>query len=401
MSEQISQHENAGQDAASSAEAVLADQPRPRRKTTVADVFAHISITQLTLTVLVIIFLWQWLDGHRAISDMQQQLAKKIAEMDGNSKANQMLLAQDQDQVRELSAKVATIESRYAETQNQRVALEFLYNNLSASRDEAALAEVEQLLLSAVQQLQLTYNVRAALIAMQSADARLQRMNRPAFGLLRQAISRDMDKLRALHNVDITGINIKLNNLIAVVDQMPLVYQQRTENTVTDQTAPAKDETAWQKLLREIWQEVRQLVRIDNTDKAEIPLLPPNQEFFLRENLKLSLLSARLALLSRDEVSFKQGLKTAQLWTAHYFDVKSGQGMRMSDELKKLSASDIGIELPDISASLQAVRNYRLTRENEPKASFEGRPNEPKASFEGRPNEPKATSIKGYPKAAK
>jgi Uncharacterized enzyme of heme biosynthesis len=134
------------------------------------------------------------------------------------------------------------------------------------------------------------------------------------------------------------------------------------------------DETVWQKLLREIWQEVKQLVRIENTGKAEIPLLPPNQEFFLRENLKLRLLSARLALLSRDEDSFRQELKTAQLWTARYFDGKSNEGMRMSDGLKKLAASDISIELPDISSSLQAVRNYRLTRENEPKASFEGRP---------------------------
>jgi uroporphyrin-III C-methyltransferase len=374
MNEQISRHEDNTPQNGSHEAAAMTDQPRVRKKTSVADLFARTSITQLTLTVLVVIFLWQWLDGHRAISDMQQQLAKKIAEMDGNSKANQLLLAQDQDQVRELSDKVATMESRYSETQNQRVALESLYNNLSANRDEAVLAEVEQMLLSAEQYLQLTYNVRAALIAMQSADARLQRMNRPAFGLLRQAISRDMDKLRALHDVDVTGTNIRLNNLIAIVDQMPLSYQQRAEITVTDQTVPPKDETSWQKLLREIWQEVKQLVRIDNTDKAEIPLLPPNQEFFLRENLKLSLLSARLALLSRDEASFRQGLKTAQLWTARYFDGKSGEVIRMSDELKKLVASDISIELPDISGSLQAVRNYRLTREIEPNASFKGRP---------------------------
>jgi len=134
------------------------------------------------------------------------------------------------------------------------------------------------------------------------------------------------------------------------------------------------DETTWQRLLREIWHEIRQLVRIENTDKAEIPLLPPNQEFFLRENLKLNLQSARLALLSRDEVSFRQGLKTAQLWTARYFDVKSSEGVRMSDGLKKLAASDIRIEIPDISSSLQAVRNYRLTRENEPRARFGVRP---------------------------
>ena len=385
MSEQNSQPENAEPDNARPEPPALPDQPRPVHKTTVADVIAHISITQLTLAVLVIVFLWQWLDGHRAISDMQQQLAKKIAEMDGSSKANQILLTQSQDQVRELFAKVATLESRYAESQNQRAALETLYNDLSVSRDETALAEVEQMLLIAAQQLQLSANVKAALIAMQSADGRLQRMDRPAFNGLRKAISQDMDKLRALPSVDITGINFQLNNLITAVDQMPLTYQQRAANEVAAQAVPQKDETVWQKLLREIWQEVKQLVRIENTSKTEIPLLPPNQEFFLRENLKLRLLSARLALLSRDEDSFRQELKTAQLWAARYFDDKSNESMRMSDGLKKLAASNISIELPDISPSLQAVRNYRLTRENEPKASFERRPNEPKARFEGRP----------------
>ena len=372
MSEQISQPENVEQDNASPETPELPD--RPVHKISVADVFAHISITQLTLAVLVIIFLWQWLDGHRAISDMQEQLAKKIAEMDGSSKANQMLLTQSQDQVRELFAKVAMLESRYAESQNQRAALETLYNDLSVNRDETALAEVEQMLLIAAQQLQLSANVKAALIAMQSADGRLQRMDRPAFNGLRKAISQDMDKLRALPSVDMTGINFQLNNLITAVDQMPLTYQQRAANEVVAQAVPQKDETVWQKLLREIWQEVKQLVRIENTSKTEIPLLPPNQEFFLRENLKLRLLSARLALLSHDEDSFRQELKTAQLWAVRYFDGKSNEGMRMSDGLKKLAASDISIELPDISPSLQAVRNYRLTRENEPKARFEGRP---------------------------
>ena len=219
------------------------------------------------MAVLVIVFLWQWLDGHRAISDMQQQLAKKIAEMDGNSKATQVLLAQDQDQVRELSAKVATMESRYAESQNQRVALENLYNNLSANSDEAALAEVEQMLMIASQQLQLSANVRAALIAMQTADSRLQRMNRPAFSGLRQAINNDMDKLRALHEADITGINLQLNNLISAVDSMPLAYQQQLPaNQAAAQPASPEAGTAWQKLLHDIWNELKQLVRIENTD---------------------------------------------------------------------------------------------------------------------------------------
>lgn len=354
MSEQIPTQENAPADTSA---------PKPH-KISVADLFDRISITQMTLAVLVVVFLWQWLDGQRAIGEMRQQLAEKIAEMDGTSKANQMLLAQSQGQVRELSDKVAALEAHYAEAQNQRAALEALYNDLSVSRDETALAEVEQMLLIAGQQLQLSANVKAALIAMQSADARLQRMNRPAFNSLRKAISQDMDKLRALPDVDITGINFQLDNLMAAVDGLPLVYQQRAAQAAVAQAAAPQGETGWQKLLREIWQEAKQLVRIENTGKAEIPLLPPEQEFFLRENLKLRLLSARLALLTRDEGSFRQEVSTAQAWTARYFDARSNEGARMLAGLKKLSASTINIELPDVSASLQAVRNYRLMHDN-------------------------------------
>src|SRR5574340_761608 len=200
--------------------------PEPRHNPFVAAI-SRMNLTQMTLAVLVAIFLWQWLAGHRAISDMQQQLAEKIAEMDGADRKSQMLLEQSQGEVRELSAKVVTLEARYAEAQNQRAALEALYNDLSVSRDETALAEVEQMLLIAGQQLQLSANVKAALIAMQSADARLQRMDRPAFNGLRKAIGQDMDKLRALPSVDITGINLLLDNLIGAVDVLPLVYQQR------------------------------------------------------------------------------------------------------------------------------------------------------------------------------
>lgn len=334
------------------------------QRTSVADLFARISVTQMTLAVLVAIFLWQWFAGHLAISDMRREMAEKIAEMDGTSKANQIMLEHSQDQVRELSAKVSTLESHYAESQNQRAALEALYNDLSISRDETALAEVEQMLLIAGQQLQLSANVKAALIAMQSADARLQRMDRPAFNGLRKAIGQDMVKLRALPNVDVAGINDQLNELMGEVDGLPLIYQKRVARMAQEQPAPPKDETLWQQLVREIWQDIKQLVRIENTGKAEIPLLPPEQEFFLRENLKMRFMSARLALLSRDEVAFRQELKTAQFWTARYFDTGASDGRKVLTDLKKLAAANINIELPDISSSLQAVRSYRLTRES-------------------------------------
>lgn len=371
MSERTPQPENNKTGDQGPETAALSAQPRSSRKSGVSGALSHISITQMTLAVLAVIFLWQWQAGHRAISEMQQQLAKKIAEMDGGGKANLLLLTQSQDQLRELSAKVASLESRYAEAQNQRAALEALYTDVSVSRDEAALAEVEQMLLIAAQQLQLSSNVKAAMIAMQSADARLLRMNRPAFNDLRKTISQDIAKLRSLPNVDIAGTSFQLENLMASVDNLPLAYQKRVTSDTVSQKAVPRDETAWQMLLREIGEELRQLVRIENTGNPEMPLLPPDQEFFLRENLKLRLMSARLALLSRDEDSFRHELKTAQLWTARYFDGKSDEGIRMLSGLKKLATSSIRTELPDISSSLQAVRGYRLTRESEPRVSFD------------------------------
>ena len=375
MSAQTPQPDNDKQDDLALPETPRPEHQNPAHQNLASTALGRISLTQMTLAVLVVIFLWQWFDGHRAIGDMQQQLAKKIAEMDGASRANQMLLTQSQGEVRELSANVAALEARYAEAQNQRAALEALYNDLSVSRDETALAEVEQMLLIAGQQLQLSANVKAALIAMQSADARLQRMDRPAFNGLRKAIGQDMDKLRALPSVDITGINLQIDNLIASVDELPLVYQQRvTKKEAAVQVATPKDETAWQKLLREIWQDAKHLVRIDDTGKAEIPLLPPNQEFFLRENLKLRLLSARLALLSRDEDGFRQELKTSQQWTVRYFDGKSNEVIRMLDRLKKIAAAPVSIELPDVSPSLQAERNYRLMHEHAAERNLSKKP---------------------------
>jgi uroporphyrin-3 C-methyltransferase len=331
----------------------------------VANAIARMSIAQMTLAVVLVIFLWQWFDAHRQIGNMQQELARRLTEMEGNNKASQMLVVQGQEATRELSAKVALLEAHYAEAQSQRAALETLYQELSGSRDETVLAQVEQMLLIAGQQLQLSANVKAALIAMQQADDYLKRMDRASLNGLRKTIGRDMDKLRALPNVDVQGINLRLDNLIAAVDTLPLAQDIRLPQEAAATAPVATAGSGWQRLLQEIWSDARHLVRIENAQKQELPLLSPTQAFFLRENLKLRLLSARLALLARDETSFKHDLQASQKWVARYFDTESADGAQAATILKTLSTSDISIELPDVSASLEAVRNYRVTREKQ------------------------------------
>jgi uroporphyrin-III C-methyltransferase len=336
--------------------------PPPVHKNPVAQVISHLNLTQLTLAVVVVVFVWQWLDGKQQLNQIQHILAQRLAELDGSNKANQTLTLQSQELVRELGGKLSLLESKYAETQSQRAALESLYQDLSSSRDQMVLAEVEQLLLIAGQQLQLAGNVKAALIAMHQADSRLQRSDRAALSSLRRAIGNDMNKLRALPDVDVSGINSRLDNLISIVNRLPLVQVMQAARNDISPAVAASDGT-WKNLLRDIWQEAKNLVRIENTHQDELPLLSPTQTFFLRENLKLRLLSARIALLSRDEVSFKHDIRTAQEWVKLYFDVKSGEGTQAVNTLQKLNASSIRIELPDVSGSLEAVRHYRASRE--------------------------------------
>lgn len=336
--------------------------PQADHKNPVARAISHLSLTQLTLAVLVVVFLWQWIEGKQQLNQIQHILAQRLAESDGSNKATQTLTLQSQELVRELGGKLSLLESKFAETQSQRSALETLYHDLSSSRDQMLLAEVEQLLLVAGQQLQLTSNVKASLIALQEADGRLKRLNRDALNDLRRVINSDMDKLRALPEVDVSTINGRLDHLVSVVDSLPLAQDLRPAQSIGTSDISSSG-NSWKQLLLEIWQDAKGLIRIENTHQNELPLLSPTQTFFLRENLKLRLLSARLALLSRDETSFRQDIKTAQNWVKLYFDTQTGEGAQAVITLQKLNASSIKIELPDISGSLEAVRHYRASRE--------------------------------------
>lgn len=338
---------------------VAAPPAQPPQRNRLGELLARVTLTQLTLLVLVAVFVWQWLDAHSQLDKTQLQVARRLSEVEAANKANQVLLAQSQEQVRELGGKLSLLESKSAETQNQRAALEALYQEMSSSRDQTALAEVEQMLLIAVQQLQLSGNVKAALIAMQQAESRLQR---PVFANLRKRIAQDVDKLRALPIIDVPAINLRLDSVIGAVDRLPLAQDSHIQPP-QDAIPVDPNEGAWKRFWRELWLETRHLVRIENTERQEMPLLSPTQAYFLRENLKLRLLSARMALLTRDEVSFRRDLKTSQEWLKRYFDVKANDSAQALGALQKLAASNIVIDMPDISGSLEAARNYRVSHE--------------------------------------
>jgi uroporphyrin-3 C-methyltransferase len=311
--------------------------------------------------------LWQWYEGRAQSEALRQELAKKLSEGDLRNRESRMLAEQVREVSKDAQVKIGVLESKLADSQNQQIALEALYQDLSRNRDEWAYAEIEQSLLIASQQLQLAANVKAALIALENADARLQRMERPQLTALRKAINYDIARLKALPYVDTVGISVKLDNVIASVDRLPLAVDVRPPPETAAQQAGDAPGNPWTRFWREAWNEVRQLVRIQHMDKPDLPLLVPSQSFFLRENLKLRLLGARLALLSRDQTSYKADVKAAYDWVASYYDAREKSVANVLSTLRTLHQNEISIDLPDISSTLDALRKYRASRERLPR----------------------------------
>ncbi len=302
-----------------------------------------------------------WLDGHNSADALRSEMRRRLVDEDA---ALAQAKARDSDQtgeLREAHAKLALVETRMAELQAQQASLEAMYHDIAPSRDEILLSEMEQTLLLASQQLSLAANVPAAIAALQLADGRLAGTNRTQFLPLRRAIARDMERLKAVPAVDVPGIAVKLDRALATIDGLPLAQDERLPEPPA---APAPlDESAWLAFLRSLWTDVRSLVRIEITDRAAAPLVPPSQQYFLRENLRLRLLSARVALLSRDETSFKSDINASNAWLTKYFDTRAKAVQALAVTLAQLGTTAMPAEIPDVNESLTALRTLNAARE--------------------------------------
>jgi uroporphyrin-3 C-methyltransferase len=302
-----------------------------------------------------------WLDLRQDASTLRDEAARRLAVVEAataQARERESVLAGD---LREAQAKLALLETRLAESQSQQAALDAMYRELAPSRDDLALSEVEQILLIANQQLALAGNVPAALAALQLADGKLARIDRPPLGPLRRALSRDVDRLRALPFIDVTAITLKLDQAIGLVDTLSLAKDERLPQPQAE-TAPA-DEPGWRRALRDTLRELRALVRLEVSDRPAAPLVAPEQAYFLRENLRLRLLSARTAILGRQEATYKSDLRAAHAWVRKYFDTRTKPVQTLTETLGQMLATPLPDDLPDLAASLDAVRTLKAAQE--------------------------------------
>ncbi|SOY88890.1 fused uroporphyrinogen-III synthase HemD/membrane protein HemX [Cupriavidus taiwanensis] len=312
-----------------------------------------------------------WLQ--QRVDHLTGELARRQQSNDALVQESRVLTRNAQDTVKELQAKVGALENQVGETRDKQVALEQVYQDLMRNRDDWEIAEIQQLLTSAGQQLQLTGNVQVALAALQSADARLARADKPQYNLLRRAIARDVARMKAVPDTDLTGAAIKLDEAINQVDALPLLSSERMlERSEADArkgaaagsgngaSSPAAASGSGPGWFTRFWdylrEELAQVIRIRKVDDAEALLLSGDQGWFLRENVKLRLLNARLALLSRNEPVFRNDLAAAQAMIGRYFDTKSRRVQGVLTLLRQAQAGAVTVQLPTMAESLGALQ---------------------------------------------
>jgi uroporphyrinogen III methyltransferase/synthase len=330
--------------------------------------------TALLWLVLLIVVVVAGVGGfmlNRKFDQRDAQFAQRLQASDTQTAALHAQADQAASSVQALNTQIIQFQGKLTDAQAQSQALQQQYQDLASNRDDWTLAEVEQILSSASQQLQLTGNVQLALFALQSADTRLAATTGPQIVTIRKAIAQDMDKLHATPSTDLTGLAIKLDTAIDQIDSLPLAGEAPiTPATAhadtprdTASIAAATGQPVWKVWLQQIatgiGQQLSSLVTVRRIDNADAMLASPDQGYFVRENVKLRLLSARLSLLSRSEPALKSDLHAADTALGRYFDQSSGKVKAVRTLLQQVDQASLAVTVPDLNASLAAVHQFK------------------------------------------
>lgn len=288
-------------------------------------------------------------------------------------------ISKSSDLAKDLKTRFDLLELAQKEEASQRASLEEVYNSLLASRTEVSLSEVEQLISIAKRQLYLLGNVKGASIALSQAIDLLEGTEKPSLLNLRTALEKDLTEIKALPSDDLLRLAISLDSVVNSVESLPMLSsaQATTDQTlaqlteeeasevVADTQAPAANEQAqgfekaWasiKKVAQTVWYDIKSLIEVTKVDSPEVLMLSSRQETDLRNTLRLSLLNARISLLSRQATLLKSDLERSGNLLNTYFDSKSIQVQRAQTVLAEIGEVQLDLVLPELQATSAALR---------------------------------------------
>lgn len=320
-------------------------------------------VTYLVIAIALFTLAWQWLNTRHRFNDIEKSLSIRLEEFETINQQSLELAKRAEERSAQANARTIVLEQRLAESRDQQEALQTLYTQLAENRESTAVAEVEQLLTIASQQLQLNSNVKSALLALQAAQKRLEPLDLPRAIQLRETLAAEIDSLREIPQLDVVSMSGQLTQLSELCGKLPLISERQPALNAISQEIKPMPENGLAHWLQPLWEDIKNLITVERIDQPEPPLLASDQAFYLRENIRLRLLTARIALLQHDEATYKADLNMVKSWLIAYFDTKHPDTIKAMQLLKKLAAYKISMTLPQLTDSFAAVNRYKLLLE--------------------------------------
>ena len=304
-----------------------------------------------------------FVQGQNVLKNQETAFNQKIDQAAVGESENAQILKENSRKQSELAAALLQIADGQRDNKEQIEAANRAYQELLRNRADWLVDETEATLNMAAQQLLLSGNVPVAVTVLENIESRLSRFEQADLLPIKQAVSSDLAALKNQPYLDISGTALRLDRLETAVAGMPLVLESTLQPGQAE-AVPQEDPNAswWQRTWNKTLHGLGNLVEVRKLNNGDAMLLAPEQAYFVRENLRLRLLDARIALMQHNGEVFLSDLNNAEATVKQYFDNQSPATQAWLKELAELKSVDMRmISNESLKASLAAVRNYQDT----------------------------------------
>lgn len=288
--------------------------------------------------------------------------ASLAAELDATRAGIDSAGAEAADALAAVDALGAKIDSAVQGQADLRRSVSALYEKETQTSVDWVLAEAEYLVLAATQRLALERDIDTAVAALRAADQRLRSVDHPDLIPIRDQLIKDITALEGVNRADVEGLALYLARTIDQVDDLPtkpIAEEVTPFATVRDGEYAAAD---WRRLGYAIWSDLVNLVEVKDADLPDSVLFDPELRYFLRQNLKLELASARLAVLRRDRANLEASAALIKRLFKAYYDENDAGVKSITARLNEAVTLELKPQLPNISGSLDVIRRQRADR---------------------------------------
>ena len=308
-------------------------------------------------------YLWQsGAQQQQQLQRSQADISAAIQRIDVQVSDNRQLQRQFDQQSAAVGQLEKNLQHQIGQLVRQQASQKKSLLSLSTTdRADWLLAEAEYLIRLASQRLLMGKEIQGALDLLKAADNIAKELDDSGLYPLRQALADDMAALRSAGNLDLEGIYLQLGALARQSEGLQLIAMPQLTATLVEATAP---ETWRQRLdvgIRRAWEKLSSYIQIKRRDDIYKPLLAPEYEAAVRQNVRLMFEQAQMAALSGKQKLYTISLAKAQQWLNNYYTLEMEKTVVVTNAIKVLSGLKIEVPLPDISGSLRALKSYQET----------------------------------------